>query len=127
MNRNILIMQSGGCTPVLNRSLYGIVQEAISYAGTFGDIYGARYGMEGMLCGDLIDLRRTPDVEWQRIARTPGAAMGSTRRKLREEDVQPVLDTLRSHDIAGWLIIGGNDSATPVTRSGLRLERKVCP
>ena len=28
-SRNILIMQSGGCTPVLNRSLYGIVSEAL--------------------------------------------------------------------------------------------------
>ena len=112
MKQNILIMQSGGCTPVLNRSLHGIVQEAMSRPDAIGKIYGARYGMEGMLAGDLLDLRRTPADEWQRIAHTPGAVLGSTRRKMRDEDVQPVLDTLRKHNIGCWFIIGGNDSAT---------------
>ena len=111
MKQNILIMQSGGCTPVLNRSLYGIAQEALAHPAEFGEIYGARYGMEGILADDLIDLRRTPDAEWRRIANTPGAVLGSTRRKLRDEDVQPILDTLRKHNIGCWFIIGGNDSA----------------
>ena len=109
--QNILIMQSGGCTPVLNRSLYGLAQEAMSHPADFGELYGARYGMEGILAGDLIDLRRTPAAEWQRIAHTPGAVLGSTRRKLRDEDTQPILDALRKRDITCWFIIGGNDSA----------------
>ena len=109
--QNILIMQSGGCTPVLNRSLYGLAQEAMSHPAGFGELYGARYGMEGILAGDLIDLRRTPAAEWQRIAHTPGAVLGSTRRKLRDEDTQPILDALRKRDITCWFIIGGNDSA----------------
>ncbi|MYC05946.1 MAG: diphosphate--fructose-6-phosphate 1-phosphotransferase [Chloroflexi bacterium] len=111
-SQNILIMQSGGCTPVLNRSLYGIVREALSHSGDFREMYGARYGMEGILAGDLIDLRRTPSDEWRRIADTPGAVLGSTRRKMRADDVQPILDTLRRHNIGCWFIIGGNDSAT---------------
>lgn len=111
MKQNILIMQSGGCTPVLNRSLYGIAQEALAHPAEFGEIYGARYGMEGILADDLIDLRRTPAAEWQRIANTPGAVLGSTRRKLRDEDTQQILDTLRKHAITCWFIIGGNDSA----------------
>lgn len=111
MKQNILIMQSGGCTPVLNRSLYGIAQEALAHPADFGNIYGARYGMEGILADDLIDLRRTPAAEWRRIAHTPAAALGSTRRKLRDEDTQPILDTLRKHAITCWFIIGGNDSA----------------
>ncbi len=96
---------------MLNRSLYGIVREALSHSGDFREIYGARYGMEGILAGDLIDLRRTPADEWQRIADTPGAVLGSTRRKMRADDVQPILDTLRRHNIGCWFIIGGNDSA----------------
>ena len=110
-NQNILIMQSGGCTPVLNRSLFGLVREAFARRGGIREIYGARYGMEGILRGDLIDLRRIPADEWQRIAHTPGAALGSTRRKMRDEDVPPILDALRRNDIGCWFIIGGNDSA----------------
>ena len=127
MKQNILIMQSGGCTPVLNRSLHGIVQEAMSRPDAIGKIYGARYGMEGMLAGDLLDLRRTPADEWQRIAHTPGAVLGSTRRKMRDEDVQPVLDTLRMHDIGCWFIIGGNDSATTGHSIGQAAEAEGLP
>ncbi len=111
MNRNILIMQSGGCTPVINRSLFGLVQEAFEQGSGIGEVYGARYGMEGILRGDLIDLRRVPADEWRRIAHTPGAALGSTRRKMRDEDALPILDLLRDNDIGCWFIIGGNDSA----------------
>ena len=96
---------------MLNRSLYGIVREALSHSGDFCEMYGARYGMEGMLAGDLIDLRRTPADEWKRISDTPGAVLGSTRRKMRADDVQPILDTRRRHDIGCWFIVGGNDSA----------------
>ena len=110
-NQNILIMQSGGCTPVLNRSLFGLVREAFARRGGIREIYGARYGMEGILRGDLIDLRRIPANEWQRIAHTPGAALGSTRRKMRDEDVLPILDAMSRNDIGCWFIIGGNDSA----------------
>ena len=127
MKQNILIMQSGGCTPVLNRSLYGLVQEAQSHPASIGDIYGARYGMEGIIGGDLIDLRRTPADEWQRIAHTPGAVLGSTRRKLRDEDVQPILHTLRKHNIGCWFIIGGNDSATTGHAIGRAAESDGLP
>ena len=126
-SRNILIMQSGGCTPVLNRSLYGIMREALARNKDIGEIYGARYGMEGILGGDLIDLRRTPASEWRRIARTPGAVLGSTRRKLRDEDVQPVLDVLRKHNIGCWFIIGGNDSATTGHSIGQAAEADGLP
>jgi len=127
MKQNILIMQSGGCTPVLNRSLYGIMQEALARHDAIGEIYGARYGMEGIINKDIIDLRRTPADEWRRISRTPGAVLGSTRRKLRDEDVQPILDTLRKHNIACWFIIGGNDSATTGHSIGQAAEAHGLP
>ncbi len=108
--RNVLIMQSGGCTAVLNRSLYGVANEAAE-SHSFGRIYGARHGMEGVLAGDLADLADVSAAEWKRIARTPAAALGSTRRKLRGEDLPIILDVLASHGIGYWFIIGGNDSA----------------
>ena len=79
---NILVMQSGGCTPVLNRSLAGLVAEASEQAA-FGAILGAAHGLEGILSGEFIDLPRISRSAWARIARTPGAALGSTRRKLQ--------------------------------------------
>ena len=107
---NILVMQSGGCTPVLNRSLAGLVAEASEQAA-FGAILGAAHGLEGILSGEFIDLPRISRSAWARIARTPGAALGSTRRKLQPQETPLALDALSRRDIRFLFIIGGNDSA----------------
>ena len=108
--RNVLVMQSGGSTPVINRSLFGVVQEALE-GGGLGEIHGASHGLEGLLAGRLIDLRDKGEARWNRIARTPGAALGSTRRKLTTDDVPEVLRLLDEKRIGYLFIIGGNDSA----------------
>ncbi len=110
MMKNVLVMQSGGCTPVLNKSLFGIVREA-DESKAFGKVYGAGFGLEGVLSGELLNLGKLSRAAWNRIARTPAAALGSTRRKLTSEDVPLILETLAKHDIRYWFIIGGNDSA----------------
>lgn len=107
---NILVMQSGGCTPVLNRSLFGVFHEASQHS-SFGEIYGAVHGLEGILSNSLLDLRKQSNETWDRIAQTPAAALGSTRRKLRGEDVSIISDALTNRNIRYWFIIGGNDSA----------------
>ena len=107
---NLLVMQSGGCTPVLNRSLVGVVRQA-QEGPSVEKMYGAAHGLEGILEGKLVDLGKLSRVAWDRIARTPGAALGSTRRKLRAEEVEVVLGTFKQHDIRFLFTIGGNDSA----------------
>ena len=86
MMKNVLVMQSGGCTPVLNKSLFGIVREA-DESKAFGKVYGAGFGLEGVLSGELLNLGKLSRAAWNRIARTPAAALGSTRRKLTSSDV----------------------------------------
>ncbi|MBI4338064.1 MAG: diphosphate--fructose-6-phosphate 1-phosphotransferase [Chloroflexi bacterium] len=107
---NVLVLQSGGCTPVINRSLFGIAQEAFGHPAC-GNVYGALHGLEGLLRQELVDLERLSKASWKRIARAPGAALGSTRRRLRPEDVTAVLHTLSRHGVRFLFIIGGNDSA----------------
>lgn len=108
--RNILVMQSGGSTPVLNRSLIGVIDEARQHRD-LGRIYGSPHALDGLLSGRLIDLSTVSKAELGRTARTPGAALGSSRRKLSDEDVPDVLDVLSKYDIGYVFIIGGNDSA----------------
>ena len=104
-----LVMQSGGCTHVLNRSLYGIASE---FAKTGpGTLYGTPNGLEGMLQNRVVNLSDVPQNVWTSVADAPGAAIGSTRRRLREEDVDPVFEYLDRLGIRYWFIIGGNDSA----------------
>ncbi len=103
-------MQSGGSTPVLNRSLLGIVAEA-NAKGAFEKILGARHAMDGVVEERLVDLGRYGETWWRRAAATPGGVLGSSRRGLRDEDSPAVLRTLSDNDVRCLLTIGGNDSA----------------
>ena len=116
--KNVLVVQSGGCTAVMNRSLVGVVEEVFEWPA-FGEVYGAVHGLDGILDKNFLNLRRQLGKKaWSRIARTPGAALGSGRRNLRPEEVPGVLETLNSRDIGYLFTIGGNDTAETALRVG---------
>jgi 6-phosphofructokinase len=110
--KNVVVLQSGGSTQVLNRSLAGVVAEAQG-SGSVGQIFGARRGIEGLIGGhdEMADLTGLTGARLDRIARTPGAALGSTRRKASPQDIETALSTMRELDIGYCFLIGGNDSA----------------
>ena len=60
---------------MMNRSLLGVVREASEHH-SFGEIYGSPHGLAGILSGNLVDLRRQSRAALNRVARTPGAALG---------------------------------------------------
>ncbi len=109
MGLNILFAQGGGPTAVINRSLQGVV-EAARASGKVDKIYAARFGAEGILKGDLIDLTDVPAATISLLANTPASAIGSCRRKLTEADYPVVLETLRRFKIDCFFYNGGNDS-----------------
>ena len=55
MNRNVLIVQSGGPSPVINASLQGVIEACLAYPDSFGRIYAGFHGVEGVLCEQLLD------------------------------------------------------------------------
>ena len=112
---NLIIGQSGGATAVINASLVGAVERAIQDARIDG-IYGMKYGIEGFLREEMIDLRRQPPDVWRRLFITPSAALGTSRYKLQDEDPARAIDILRRFDIHMLLYIGGNDSADTAHR-----------
>ena len=100
----------------MNRSLAGAVQEIFEYPD-FGEVYGSIHGLGGILDEALLDLRRHSSKNfWTRIANTPGAALGSGRRRLRVENMDRVLDILNKHNIGYLFTIGGNDTAETAHR-----------
>ena len=109
MGLNILVAHGGGPTAVINTSLQGVV-EAARASGKGDKIYAARFGAEGILKGDLIDLTDVPASTISLLAVTPASAIGSCRRKLTEEDYPTVLETLRRFKIDCFFYNGGNDS-----------------
>ena len=125
---NLLVFQGGGPTPVLNASLFGVLDEARRHNGV-RRIFGARFGVAGLLKDDLVDLSFVPQRELKRLKVTPGASLGSSRHKLTEADVEQIVDRLRERDVRYLLLIGGNGSmraADLLARGAKALEHDVC-
>lgn len=109
MGMNILVAHGGGPTAVINTSLQGVA-EAARASGKVDKIYAARFGAEGILKGDFIDLTDVPAEVIARLQNTPASAIGSCRRKLTEADYPTVLEILKKFEINAFFYNGGNDS-----------------
>ena len=106
---NMLIAHGGGPTPVINSSLLGVVREAKLHP-EIETIYGARFGAEGILAGDLLDLGQVDRENLALLAKTPASALGSCRRKLTDADYPAVLECFKRFNIRYFFYNGGNDS-----------------
>ena len=104
---NMLIAHGGGPTPVINSSLLGAVREAKTHP-EIETIYGARFGAEGILAGDLMDLGAFDDEQLDLLSRTPASALGSCRRKLTDADYPAVLECFKKFNIRYFFYNGGN-------------------
>lgn len=120
---NLIVGQSGGCTAVINSSLAGVVEAALR-SEDVGEVYGMRHGVEGLLRGELIDLRAEPAGAWCALRRTPSAALGSARYKLREDDLERILGSLQRLNVRYFTYIGGNDSADTAHRVSQAAARR---
>lgn len=112
---NIIIGQSGGPTAVINASLYGAITRALG-SGRFDSVIGMRYGIDGFMKGEMLDLGICSARTLELLQYTPGSALGSSRYKLRDEDLPAVLALFKQHNIRAILMIGGNDTMDTVCR-----------
>ena len=112
---NALIGQSGGPTSVINSSLAGVVEAALS-SSSIKDVYGMHYGIEGFMQEWLYDLGRQPEWIIKGLRRTPSSALGSSRHKVQDTDLPVILDVLKKYDIRYFFLIGGNDTMDTIHR-----------
>ena len=76
MNKKAVVyFQSGGPTAVINSSLCGWLEEALKH-DEIGEIYGARYGVLGLIHDDLISLRSLSEEDRKLMRQTPGKELG---------------------------------------------------
>lgn len=112
---NVLVGQSGGPTSVINSSLAGVVAAALK-SKNIGRVFGMRFGIEGVLGDQLVDLgSESPDV-LKGLRLTPGSALGSSRLKLKDEHFPTILKQLKKYDIRYYFMIGGNDTMDTIHR-----------
>ncbi len=122
MKKNVLVAQSGGPTSTINATLSGVIK-AVMDSNELDTIYGARYGVQGVIADDLINISNCicDDCELEQLTCTPSSALGTCRMKLRSIDeddhnYKKIYETFKKHDIQYFFYIGGNDSMDTVAK-----------
>lgn len=107
---NAVVGQSGGPTAVINQSLAGVI-EASKVAPMIRRLLGARNGVRGIIEERFVDLKGMSNALLERVAATPGSALGSTRDKPDRAYCRKIFEVFAAHDVRYFFYIGGNDSA----------------
>lgn len=115
LHGNAIIGQSGGPTSVINASLCGIIEECRKHS-EIGRTLGMRFGVEGFMQDETIDLGAEPAATIAALRTTPSSALGSCRHKLQDADFPRILEMFRKHDIRYFFLIGGNDTMDTIHR-----------
>ncbi|MBR6403335.1 MAG: 6-phosphofructokinase [Eubacterium sp.] len=118
--KNIIVAQSGGPTTAINASLVGVVKGALS-SGGYDKVFGALYGISGVMKEEFIQLEGLSDEELDRIYTTPSSYLGSCRYKMPdiEEDssiYEKIFEILNKYEVAAFFYIGGNDSMDTISK-----------
>ncbi|MBR6404636.1 MAG: 6-phosphofructokinase [Lachnospiraceae bacterium] len=136
---NVLVGQSGGPTAVINSSLAGVFKNAKERG--FNKVYGMRYGIQGFMDEQYIDLSDyvKNELDLELLKRTPSAFLGTCRYKLPEihedqEVYKRIFELLDKLDIEVFIYIGGNDSMDTIRKlydysllTGARQKFVGCP
>ncbi len=121
---NAIVGQSGGPTAAINATLAGVIKGAMQ-SEHIEKVYGMKNGINGLLIEDIIELDAyfPSEDEFERLKRTPAAALGSCRRKLPVEGdskykqtFEKIIDVFKKYDIRYFFYIGGNDSMDTVAK-----------
>ena len=117
MKRNLIVGQSGGPSAAINATLAGVIAAA-QKDERIGSVYGSRYGIEGVIHDQVLDL--TDFNELEKLKATPAMALGSCRCKLPQDLNDPIykmIDSIfKKYNIGYFLYIGGNDSMDTVSK-----------
>lgn len=109
MKENAIIGQFGGPTSVINSSLCGLIQKGLK-SKKIKNVLGMRYGIQGFMNDDVIDLGKEEPQVIEGLRQTPSSALGSCRYILKDEDFPIIMKQLKKHNIRYFFLIGGNGS-----------------
>jgi 6-phosphofructokinase 1 len=105
--KRAIVAMGGGPTRVINRSLFGVVDEAAKHGI---EVLGALHGIQGVLKEDFRPLSPSqPPLSTHR--NLPGAAIFSTRYKPTAEDCAKAFEIFKKREASYFFYIGGNDTA----------------
>jgi 6-phosphofructokinase 1 len=93
MKENAIIGQFGGPTSVINSSLCGLIQKGLK-SKKIKNVLGMRYGIQGFMNDDVIDLGKEEPQVIEGLRQTPSI----------------IMKQLKKHNIRYFFLIGGNGS-----------------
>jgi 6-phosphofructokinase len=113
MKGKLIYGQSGGPSPVINASAYGVIKEALKH-DDITNIYVMKNGIEGLLNGEFYTFDEFED-QLELLPFTPASAFGSCRHKMKDyknddREYAELLRFFQANDIRYFLYNGGNDS-----------------
>ena len=115
MKGNAIIGQSGGPTSVINSSLCALIKEGLK-SKKIDKVLGMRYGIQGFMNDDVIDLGKEAPQIIEGLRQTPSSALGSCRYILKDEDFPIIMKQLKKYKIGYFFLIGGNGSMDTIRR-----------
>lgn len=102
--KKIAVFTSGGDAPGMNACIRAAVRGALYYEM---EIYGIRYGYDGMIKGDIYQMN---SHSVSNIVQKGGTILKSARSKdfMTKEGRKKAYEQLKKHEIEGLVAIGGN-------------------
>ena len=125
---NIVYLQSGGPTAVINRSLAGALR-SFKDNKEKGRFYGCRNGIDGLIKGDLVDLTNMSNKDIETLEVTNGAYLGSSRTNLnhaKDEVFEDIAKVIKQYELDAILVNGGNDSMCTASILSKRFKEVRC-
>ncbi len=119
--------QSGGPTAVINASAYGVIRTALD-SDAITKVYGAAYGIQGVLKDELYDMGEEEDYELKLLLNTPSSELGSCRYKMADPEVDDsdykrILEIFKKYDVRYFFYNGGNDSMDTCNKISRYMEK----
>ena len=117
------IVTCGGLCPGINNVVRGLVLE-LTHAYGVKEIFGFRYGFEGMVARyGHVPLRLEPEMVAS-IHQQGGTLLGTSRGG---QDAREMVDSLEALGIGALFVIGGDGSLKGATTNVTELERRQLP
>ena len=113
--KNLIYVQSGGVTSVINASACGVIETARCNTDKIDNIYAASYGIGGLLEEKIYDLTNEDGGNVASFAHTPGGIFGSCRHRMKDpaidnSEYQRLYEIFKAHNIGYFFYNGGGGS-----------------
>ena len=109
---NLFYGQSGGPSPVINASAFGVLSAALKKP-EIENVYAIRHGIDGDINENFVDASKLNELDL--LVQTPASAFGSVRFKLDSHLENPEIfkrihSVFEKYNIRYFVYNGGNDS-----------------